>query len=152
MLLSDFSIRRPLSAVVIILMLMALGVLALQKLRVNEIPDVDQPVLLVEIKYPGASPETVEREIINRIERALQGISGIYELRSTAKESNAQIVLVFNFNKNMIEAADEVRNAIAGVRYKLPVEMREPVVRRRDPAAFPIMEVALSSTAQSHAA
>ncbi|MBC5763325.1 efflux RND transporter permease subunit [Ramlibacter albus] len=150
MFLSDFSIRRPLAAIVIIFTLMALGVIALQKLRVNEIPDVEQPVLSVNILYPGASPETVEREIINRIERALQGISGIYELRSTAKESNAQIVLIFNFNKNMIEAAEEVRNAIAGVRYKLPVEMREPVIRRRDPSAQPVMELALSSTAQTH--
>ena len=152
MFLSDFSIRRPLAAVVIIFTLMAVGVLALKKLRVNEIPDVEQPVLSVSIDYPGASPETVEREVFNRIERSLQGIAGIYELRSTAKESNAQIILIFNFNKNMIEAAEEVRNAIAGVRYKLPVEMREPIIRKRDPSAQPIMELALSSTAQDHAA
>ncbi|MCG2594883.1 efflux RND transporter permease subunit [Ramlibacter sp. XY19] len=151
MILSDFSIRRPLATVVIILSLMALGVLALQKLRVNEIPDVEQPVMAINIAYPGASPETVEREVINRIERSLQGIAGVYEIRSTAKESNAQIIVIFNFSKNMIEAADEIRNAISTVRYKLPVEMREPEIRRRDPGAQPIMELALSSTGQSHA-
>jgi multidrug efflux pump subunit AcrB len=58
----------------------------------------------------------------------------VYEIRSTAKESNAQIIVIFNFSKNMIEAADEIRNAISTVRYKLPVEMREPEIRRRDPA------------------
>jgi multidrug efflux pump subunit AcrB len=151
MLLSDFSIRRPLATVVIILTLMALGILALKKLRVNEIPDVEQPVMSISIAYPGASPETVEREVINRIERSLQGIPGVYEIRSTAKESSAQIIVIFNFSKNMIEAADEIRNAISTVRYKLPVEMREPEIRRRDPGAQPIMELALSSTTQSHA-
>jgi hydrophobic/amphiphilic exporter-1 (mainly G- bacteria), HAE1 family len=152
MFLSDFSIRRPLVTVVLILMLMALGLLALNKLRVNEIPDVEQPVLSVEIIYPGASPDTVEREVINRIEKSLQGIPGIYQIRSTAKDSNASIVLFFQFGKNMIEAADEVRNAISTVRYKLPVEMREPVLRRRDPGSQPFMDIELASTTLSHAA
>jgi HAE1 family hydrophobic/amphiphilic exporter-1 len=151
MFLSDFSIKRPLVTVVIIIMLMALGFLALSKLRVNEIPDVEQPVLSVEIAYPGAAPETVEREVIDRIEKALQGITGVYELRSQAKDSSAFIIIIFQFNKNMVEAAEEVRNAIATVRYKLPTEMREPVIRRRDPGAFPIMDIALSSDTQSHA-
>src|SRR5436309_3327107 len=151
MFLSDFSIRRPVATIVIIIALMALGVLALTKLRVNEIPDVQQPVLVVSMNYPGAAPETVEREIINRVEKALQSITGVYEIRSTAKDSNAQIVIIFNFHKDMIEASDEVRNAIATVRYKMPVEMREPVFRREDPASQPIMNLALSSTTQSHA-
>jgi HAE1 family hydrophobic/amphiphilic exporter-1 len=151
MFLSDFSIRRPVATIVIVLGLMCLGLLALNKLRVNEIPDVEQPVLSIEIAYPGAAPETVERELINRIEKSLQGITGVYEVRSTARDSNATIIVIFNFNKNMIEASDEVRNAISTVRYKLPVEMREPVIRRRDPGAYPIMELALSSTSQNHA-
>ena len=107
MFLSDFSIKRPVATVVVVLGLMCLGLLALSKLRVNEIPDVEQPVLSVEIPYPGAAPETVEREIINRIEKSLQSISGVYEIRSTAKDSNASIIVIFNFNKNMIEAAEE---------------------------------------------
>src|SRR4051812_12454972 len=151
MFLSDFSIKRPLVTIVVILMLMALGLLALKKLRVNEIPDVEQPVLVVNIAYPGASPETVEREIINRIEKSLQSVTGVYEVRATAKDSSAQIVMMFNFHKNMIEASDEVRNAIATVRYKLPVEMREPVLVRIDPAAQPILNLSLSSTKQSQA-
>jgi len=151
MFLSDFSIKRPIATIVIIIALMCLGLLALKKLRVNQIPDVEQPVMVVSITYPGASPETVEREVIDRVEKALQSISGVDEVRSTASESNAKIVLVFQFGKNMIEAADEVRNAIGTVRYKMPVEMREPVLQRVDPAAQPIMQLALSSTTQSHA-
>jgi HAE1 family hydrophobic/amphiphilic exporter-1 len=151
MLLSDFSIRRPISTVVIVITLMCLGLLALSKLRVNQIPDVEQPVMVVTIPYPGASPETVEREIINRVEKALQSIPQVYEIRSTSSESQAQIVIIFNFKKNMSEAADEIRNAIATVRHKLPIEMREPILTRVDPAAQPIMQLALSSTTQTHA-
>lgn len=151
MFLSEFSIKRPVAMIVIIIGLMALGLLALSKLRVNQIPDVEQPVLTVSIGYPGASPETVEREVINRIERALQGISGVYQVRSTASEGNARLVLLFNFDKDMIEAADEVRNAIGSVRHKLPTEIREPILQRLDPAAQPIMQMALSSTLLSHA-
>ncbi|MGE5097573.1 MAG: efflux RND transporter permease subunit [Betaproteobacteria bacterium] len=151
MLLSDFSIKRPVTTVVIIIALMCLGLLALKKLRVNQIPDVEQPVMVVTVPYPGASPETVEREIVNRVEKALQSIPQVYQMRSTAAESQAQIVIIFNFKKNMAEAADEIRNAIASVRHKLPIEMREPILQRIDPAAQPIMQLALSSTTQTHA-
>ncbi|HEY2629707.1 MAG TPA: efflux RND transporter permease subunit, partial [Usitatibacter sp.] len=151
MLLSNFSINRPIAMVVVIIGLMCMGLMALNKLRVNNIPDVDMPVMVVTIPYPGASPETVERELINRIEKALQSIPQVYMIRSTAAESQATIVIQFNFKKNMVEASDEIRNAIATVRYKLPIEMREPILTRIDPSAQPIMQLALSSSTQTHA-
>ena len=85
MFLSEFSVKRPVAMVVIILALMALGLLALSKLRVNQLPDVEQPLLVVAIPYPGASPDTVEREIVNRLEKALQGISGVTDVRTPAR-------------------------------------------------------------------
>ena len=151
MFLSNFSVRRPIATIVIILMLMALGLLALKKLKVNQIPDVAMPLLVVDVAYPGASPDTVEREVLNRIEKSLQSVSGIKEIRSSANEGNANLQVFFDFKKNMIEATDEVRNAIGTVRYKLPTEIREPVILRIDPAAQPIMQLALSSSIQSHA-
>src|SRR4051812_48898667 len=151
MFLSNFSIRQPVTTVAIVIVLMSLGMLAVKNLRVNQLPDVEQPVIVVNVPYPGASPETVEREIINRVEKALQSISQVYEIRSTASEGQAQIVIIFNFKKDMSVASDEIRNAIASVRYKLPVEMREPVLWHVDPSAQPIMQMALSSTQQSHA-
>ena len=151
MFLSEFSIKRPIAALVVIIGLMALGLLALNKLKVNQIPDVEQPVLVVNISYPGASPDSVEREVMNRVEKSLQGISGVYQTRSTSSEGLARIIMIFNFGKNMVEAADEVRNAIASVRHKLPVEIREPVLFRVDPAAQPIMQLALSAEQQTHA-
>ncbi|GAB2876548.1 hypothetical protein GCM10027277_52450 [Pseudoduganella ginsengisoli] len=151
MFLSDFSIKRPIATVVIIIALMALGLLALSKLRVNQRPDVEIPMIFVTVPYPGASPETVEREIINRLEKSLQSITGVTETQSTASEGQARIQMKFTFSKNLIEATDEIRNAIASVRYKLPLEMREPIVQRLDISAEPIMQMSLSSSVQSHA-
>ncbi len=149
MFLSNFSIRQPVTTVAIIIVLMCLGLLAIKNLRVNSIPDVQQPVLVVNIPYPGASPEAVEREIINRVEKPLQSIPQVSEIRSNASEGRAQIIVIFGFHKNMVEAADEIRNAIATVRYKMPLEMREPVLFRADPSAEPVLQLSLASDTQS---
>jgi len=151
MFLSNFSVKKPVVTIVILMMLMAVGLLALTKLKVNQIPDVDMPLLAIDITYPGASPDTVEREVLNRVEKALQSVNGIKDLRGTASEGNANILVFFEFKKNMVEATDEVRNAIGRVRYKLPTEIREPVILRINPTAQPIMQLALSSRSQSHA-
>jgi hydrophobe/amphiphile efflux-1 (HAE1) family protein len=151
MFLSNFSIKQPVTTVAIVIVVMCLGLLALKNLRVNQRPDVEQPVMTVNFPYPGASPETVEREIINRVEKPLQSIPQVYEINSTASESNASFTIIFDFKKDMSEAGDEIRNAIASVRYKLPVEMREPVLYRRDISAEPIVNLGLSSTKQTHA-
>ena len=87
MFLSNFSIKRPVATVVLILTLMCVGLLALSKLRVNQDPDVEIPFIVVAIPYPGASPETVEREVLNRIEKSLQSITGVTEINGTAPKA-----------------------------------------------------------------
>lgn len=151
MFLSNFSVKRPVATVVMIVAMMCFGLLALSKLKVNQNPDVEIPVIVVTIPYPGASPETVEREITNRLEKQMLAIQGVTEVGSNSNEGSATIWMEFDFDRNLIEASDDVRNAIAAVRYKLPVEMREPILRRVDPAAEPVMSLALSSSSQSHA-
>ena len=150
MFLSNFSVKKPVATVVLILGMMCMGLLALSKLRVNQSPDVEIPMIVVSIPYPGASPETSEREIIDRLEKQLQSVQGVTEVTSFANEGSAVLRLEFDFDRNLIEASDDVRNAISAVRYKLPIEMREPILRRVDPAAQPIMGLALSSQGQSH--
>ena len=107
MFLSNFSIKQPVTTVAIIIVLMCLGLLALKNLRVNQIPDVEKPVMVVNFPYPGASPESVERDIVNRIEKSLMSIPQVYELRSTASDGNAQFVIIFDFDKDMTESGDE---------------------------------------------
>ena len=128
MFLSNFSVKRPIAMVVVIIALMGMGLLALTKLRVNQFPDIEPPLLVVNITYPGASPDTVEREIVTRLDKLLLSISGVDRLQATAREGSAQFQVFFVFSKNLIEGADEVRNAIGSVRHKLPTEIREPVI------------------------
>lgn len=151
MFLSDFSIKRPIATIVMIIALMAFGLMALNKLKVNQNPDVDIPGLSVIITYPGASPETAERDIINRLEKSLQSVQGVKEIHSTANEGSAVFDIEFEFKKNMIEASDDIRNVISSVRYKMPTEMREPIIQRWDPSAQPIVNIALSSSKMTHA-
>jgi hydrophobe/amphiphile efflux-1 (HAE1) family protein len=151
MFLSNFSVKKPIATIVLILAMMCMGLLALSKLRVNQSPDVELPFIILNVPYPGASPDTVEREIINRLEKSMQSIPGVTEVNAEAEEGMATIFMKFDFKRNLIEASDDVRNAIASVRYKMPIEMREPILRRIDPSAQPIMSVALSSSKQSHA-
>ena len=151
MFLSNFSVKKPVATIVLIVAMMAMGLLALSKLKVNQNPDVELPMISVDIPYPGASPETAEREITNRIEKQLLAVQGVTEVNSNSYEGGVSLWLEFDFDRNLIEASDDVRNAIAAVRYKLPVEMREPILRRIDTSAEPVMQLALSSSSQSHA-
>jgi HAE1 family hydrophobic/amphiphilic exporter-1 len=108
-------------------------------------------VLVVNIAYPGASPDTVEREIINRIEKALQSINGVDDCALDRDESTARIVMIFKFSKNMIEAADEVRNRD---RHRCASSCRSRCASRccsGSTVAQPIMNLALSSTSQTFA-
>ncbi|WP_419570810.1 efflux RND transporter permease subunit [Rheinheimera sp.] len=145
MFLSDFSIKRPMVVVAVTLAMMLFGYFAMTNLKTNQFPDVQPPVLVMTIPYPGASPETVEREILNRVEDSMATITGMRELRSYARDSNAVIVAIFEFDKNMIEAAQELRDAVAMVRDKLPTEMKEPFIQRQDPNDMPILSLALSA-------
>ncbi|MGW8391371.1 efflux RND transporter permease subunit [Pseudoduganella sp. HUAS MS19] len=152
MFLSNFSVKRPVAMIVLIVAMMAMGLLALSKLRVNQNPDVEIPMLFINIPYPGASPETVEREVVNRLEKSLQSVAGVTQIESASREGSATFEIEFAFDKNLIEASDEMRNAIAAVRYKLPTEMREPMIQRFDTSQEPVMQLSLSSKTQSHAA
>ncbi len=145
MILSDFSIKRPLVVVVVTIALMLFGYFALTNLKTNQFPDVQPPVLVVNVPYPGASPETVEREILNRVEDSMSTIQGIRDIRSYARESSATIVVFFEFDKDLTAAAQELRDSISTVRDKLPTEMKEPFINRADPNAQPVMSLALSS-------
>ena len=102
MFLSDFSIKKPTATIVLIVAMMAMGLMAMHKLRVNQNPDVEVPGMQINIPYPGASPDTVEREIVNRLEKTLQTISGANHVYADAREGNASFWIEFSFKKNMI--------------------------------------------------
>lgn len=145
MVISDFAIKRPLVTVVVMLCLVLFGVLSLLRLETDEFPEISPPFLIVGVPYPGGSPDGVEREILDPIEEAVQGISGVNTINGTALDSYAQLSIEFEFSKDPQEASNEVRDAISAIRADLPSEMEEPIIRRFSPNDFPIVSIALSS-------
>src|SRR5207237_4356855 len=126
--------------------LVVFGLAALRRLQTDEFPDIDVPIVFVGIAYPGASPEQVEREVVQRIEDRVAGISGLDELRSSSTDGFAQIIITFKFDKPTDQATQDVRDAISAVRAQLPQEIIEPIIQRFDPSQQPIVSLALTST------
>jgi HAE1 family hydrophobic/amphiphilic exporter-1 len=145
MVISDFAIKRPMVTIVTMVALVVFGLFALWQLDTDEFPDVQQPVVMAGIPYPGASPEGVERELLQPVEDAIKGISGVDQIFGTAYDGYAQIIVLFLFEKDVSEATQDIRDAISAIRADLPVEMEEPILQRMDPADFPIVSLTLSS-------
>ena len=129
MFISDFAIRRPIITVVTMIALVVFGIAALSKLQTDEFPDIDAPIVFIGIVYPGASPDQVEREVVDRIEDRISGIAGLDILRSTSTDGFAQIVAQFQFGKPSDQATQDVRDAISAVRAQLPTEIVEPIIQ-----------------------
>src|SRR5687767_4263940 len=97
--ISDFSIAKPIVTIVVMIGLMLFGVVALFVLKTDEFPEVNPPVVAVSILYPGASPGTVERELVDPLEDAITSISGVDKIRSTSLDSYAIVIVEFVFEK-----------------------------------------------------
>lgn len=143
MIISDFAIRRPVVTVVTMIALVVFGLFSLFSLDVDEFPDISNPVVVVAVPYPGASPEQVEREVVERMEEAFNSISGLDQITSTSTDGFAQIIVQFVFSKSPDQASQDVRDAISGIRDKLPPEMKEPILTKFDPNDLPIVSLVL---------
>src|SRR3954469_17790313 len=151
MFISDFAIRRPLVTVVAMVSLVIFGIFALMKLKTDEFPDVAPPWLTVAVIYPGASPEGVEKEVLDPIEEQVASIAGVKRIMSKAYDGYALLMIEFLFDKDLNEASQDVRDAISTVRIDLPSEMEEPIIRKFNDTDRPIVSVALSSVSLSPA-
>jgi HAE1 family hydrophobic/amphiphilic exporter-1 len=147
MFISDFAIERPIVTITAMLALVAFGIAALLNLQTDEFPDIEQPIVGVTIVYPGASPETVEREIVEPIEEGFSSISGVDWSRTQASATDglAQFIVFFDYEKDVQEASQDIRDAISTQRADLPTEMEEPVLTRFDPSQQSVMSLALTS-------
>ena len=145
MYISDTAITKPVLTVVAMLMIVVFGIVALTQLDTDEYPEIDAPVVVIAVPYPGASPDIVEREVVDPIEEAISGISGIDRMRSSSLDSFANIVVEFDFSKDPKLATQEIRDKISAIRNDLPTEMEEPILTQFDPADRPIVSLTLSS-------
>jgi HAE1 family hydrophobic/amphiphilic exporter-1 len=145
--ISDFAIQRPIVTVTSMVALVIFGLVALVNLQTDEFPDIQQPIVAVTIIYPGASPDVVEREIVEPIEDAIFSISGVDgpKTTSSAIDGLAQFTVFFDFEKDVQQASQDIRDAISSKRADLPPEMEEPILTRFDPADMPIVSLTLTS-------
>lgn len=145
MILSDVSIKRPVFATVLSLLIVVFGLAALAGLPVREYPDIDPPVVSVSTSYTGAAAEVVDTQITQTVEGAISGIEGIRSISSSTRQGGSYTSIEFSTSRNVDVAANDVRDAIARVTNQLPDEADPPVVRKADSDARPMMWVTLRS-------
>jgi len=145
MFISDFAIKKPVVTVVAMLALSVFGLFALRSLDTDEFPEVNPPFVFVSVPYPGASPDIVEREVVEPIEEAVSGISGVNRVTSQSLDGFASILVEFVFEKDVQQATQDIRDAVSQIRGDLPQEMEEPILARFDPNDQPIVSLTLSS-------
>jgi multidrug efflux pump len=147
--LSSMSIRRPVFASVMSFTILLFGIIAFTRLPVREYPDIDPPIISVTTFYRGASPAVVETEITNVLEEQFATLEGVKSLKSSSREQGSVITIEFELNRNVDEAANDVRDRVSRVRSALPREIDDPVISKVDANAQAIVWLALSSDRHS---
>ena len=146
---SGVAIRRPIFITMVMIGLVVLGLFSFRRLAIDQFPEVSFPIISVQTIYPGASPETVEREVTERLEEAFNPAQGVDRITSTSLEGVSSVIVEFELGRDAEEAAQDVRSRLEGIRRSLPTEIEPPVVQTFDPTAMPILSLALSSTSLS---
>ncbi len=146
------SIANPVMATMVMLAFVVLGLFSYQRLSIDQFPNIDVPTVVVVMDYPGASPEIVEAEVTKKLEEAINTVAGISALSSRSYEGTALVIVEFNLDVDGREAAEDVREKVAGVRPLLREEVKEPRISRFDPASAPVFNVAVLSPDGSRSA
>jgi len=149
MLISDTAVKRPVLAFVISFLLVVFGLISFSGLPLRELPKIDPPIVSVETNYPGASASIIETQVTQTIEDQLTGIEGVKYIRSRSRDGRSSITIEFELSRDLDEAANDVRDAVARAVDRLPEEVDPPEVTKQDTDANPIMWLNLASTEMS---
>lgn len=144
--ISSWAIRKPIPSVLLFIVLTILGLFAFKKTSVQNFPDIELPMIIVSVAWPGASPEQLETEVARKIENSLANLTLLKHIHTTVNEGRATITAEFSLDKNTMEATDDVRNAIASVRGDLPTAVEEPIISKTSLSGSPIATYAISSS------
>jgi multidrug efflux pump len=142
--LSDLSVKRPVFAAVVAMLILVLGIVGFFSLSVREYPDVDPPVVSVQTQYIGAAANVIETRITQVLEEQLAGIAGLQTITSTSQDGQSTITLEFAPGRNVDNAANDVRDRVGAAAAQLPIDVIAPVVRKVDADASPIMFLVVS--------
>lgn len=147
--ISELSIRRPVLATVLVLIIILFGVVGYTSLGVREYPSVDNPIISVSASYPGANAEVIENQITEPLEQQINGIPGIRSLSSVSQYGSSRITVEFELSVDLETAANDVRDKVSRAQRMLPRDCDPPTVSKADADAMPILMVALHSDKRS---
>jgi multidrug efflux pump len=145
MVLSDISIKRPVICLVASILVVLIGIIGYRGLPVREYPSTDQPIISIDTNYPGASAEVVETKISEVIEKEVSAIDGLKVIRSSSSEQRSRISLEFSIDRNLDEAANDVRDKVARVRSRLPPEVDDPQISKADADSDSVISLSFNS-------
>ena len=143
--LAETSIRRPVFATVLSLLIVLIGAVSFNRLTVREYPKIDEPVVTVSVRYAGASAEVIETQVTKPLEDSIAGIDGVDVITSISRADQGQISVRFRLEKDADSAAAEVRDRTSRVRNRLPQAIEEPVIAKVEADAFPVIQLGFSS-------
>jgi HAE1 family hydrophobic/amphiphilic exporter-1 len=147
--LSEFCVRRPVSATMLVMSLVVLGTFSFRGLGVDLFPRADPATVSVGLSLPGASPDEMSTSVVEPMEQAISGVSGIDEISARISEGNARIVVRFVLERDLNDAANDVREKVAGAIRTAPPTLLPPVITKIDPDADPVMSLIVSSSSMS---
>ena len=145
MFLTRISVNHPVFATMIMVALLVFGIYSYQRLPIEQIPDIDLPVVAVVMAYPGASPEAVEADIIEPIEDAVNTVNGIDSIQSIAQPNQAMVIMLFDMDVPSETAVQDVRDRLATLSGSFPDNADDPMILRFDPSEMPVVSMAVSS-------
>ena len=142
---SAYSIKNPLVAILLFILLTLGGIYGFMKMKVQQFPDIDLPAVVVTVTLPGAAPSQLENDIAKKIENKLTSIEGIKHIRTTLQTGAATMVTEFVLEKDIQEAVDDVRSAVGEVRGDLPAAANDPIITKVSTAGFPVVTYSVAS-------
>lgn len=145
MFLTRISVNQPVFATMIMVAMFVIGLFSYQRLPVEQLPNVDFPIVAVVVSYPGATPEAVESDIIEPIEEAVSTLSGLDSIQSTAQSSAAMVLLQFDLEIDSASASQEVREKVSQISGDFPDAAEEAQILRFDPSEIPVLSIGVSS-------
>lgn len=145
MILPEIAIRRPVFAWMLMAALILFGVISMSRMGISQLPDVDFPVVNVNINYPGAAPEVIETNVVDVIEDAVMSVEGVRSVSSTAKYASASITIEFELSRDISSALQDVQNKVSAAQRFLPADMDPPTISKTNPEDQPIMWMSVTS-------
>lgn len=147
--ISETSINRPVLSTVMMLVILLFGFIGYRFLGVREFPSVDQPIISVNVSYPGANADVIMNQITEPLEQNINGIPGIRSLSSVSSQGSSRITVEFELSVDMETAANDVRDKVSRAQRYLPRDCDPPTVSKADADASPIMQIAIRSNKRS---